>query len=68
MATWKEPPLITDEATWWKVQRRRGRYALSLPPSPAPRAPRPRRLLATVLGVCVLSAVVGLLLLTSGPP
>lgn len=68
MATWKEPPLITDEATWRKMRRRQDRHVLPLPPSPALRAQRPRRLLATVLGVCVLSAVVGLLVLTSGPP
>ena len=68
MATGKEPPLITDEATWRKVQRRRSRQTLPLPPFPASRTQRLRRLLATVVGVCVLSAVVGLLMLTSGPP
>ena len=67
MATGKEPPLITDEVTWRKLQRRRGRSTLPLQPSPASRPQRPRRLLAPVLGVCVLAAVLGLLFLT-GPP
>ena len=67
MASGKEPPLITDEVTWRKVQRRRGRSTLSLPPSPASRSQRPRRLLAPVLGVCVLAAVLGLLFLIGSP-